>query len=64
MAGWQRAGRGLTTGGNVVSGAACDLIDADMVDLWHASERFGAGRHPKTLQIGNLPHQRAETLTL
>ncbi|PKR87892.1 5'-methylthioadenosine/S-adenosylhomocysteine nucleosidase [Pleomorphomonas diazotrophica] len=35
----------LSTGGNVVSGAAYDLVDADMVDmetfaLWRASQKF------------------------
>ncbi len=36
----------LSTGGNVVSGAAYDLVDADMVDmetyaLWRAAQKFG-----------------------
>ncbi|WP_026792731.1 5'-methylthioadenosine/S-adenosylhomocysteine nucleosidase [Pleomorphomonas oryzae] len=36
----------LSTGGNVVSGAAYDLVDADMVDMetfavWRASQKFG-----------------------
>ncbi|MBS1167863.1 MAG: 5-methylthioadenosine/S-adenosylhomocysteine nucleosidase [Proteobacteria bacterium] len=36
----------LSTGGNIVSGAAYDLVDADMVDmetfaLWRAAQKFG-----------------------